>query len=72
MIKTLPSWLKKDIPEINLIREKLDLLNSFNLHTVCVSAHCPNMGECFSKGAVTFMILGNICTRNCRFCAVEK
>lgn len=72
MIKTLPPWLKKEIPEINSIREKLDLLRSFNLNTVCVSAHCPNMGECFSKGALTFMILGDICTRNCRFCAVEK
>jgi len=72
MIKTLPSWLKKEIPDINSIREKLDLLKSFNLSTVCVSAHCPNMGECFSKGALTFMILGDICTRNCRFCAVEK
>jgi lipoic acid synthetase len=71
-MKTLPIWLKKEIPDINLIREKLDLLKGFNLDTVCVSAHCPNMGECFSKGALTFMILGDICTRNCRFCTVEK
>lgn len=72
MMKTLPSWLTKEIPDINLIREKLDLLKGLNLNTVCVSAHCPNIGECFSKGAVTFMILGNICSRNCLFCAVEK
>ncbi|MBM3248638.1 MAG: lipoyl synthase, partial [Candidatus Omnitrophica bacterium] len=71
-MKTLPVWFKKEIPDMNSIREKLDLLKSFNLNTVCVSAHCPNMGECFFKGALTFMILGDICTRNCRFCAVEK
>lgn len=47
------------------------LLTSLNLHTVCQSAHCPNRGECFSSRRATFMILGNICTRNCRFCAVE-
>jgi lipoic acid synthetase len=68
----LPRWLKKDIPDVNLIKERLSLLKKYGLHSVCESAHCPNMGECFSKNAVTFMILGNICTRNCRFCAVEK
>lgn len=72
MIRTLPSWLKKEIPKADTIKEKLDLLKGFNLNTVCVSARCPNMGECFSKNALTFMILGDICTRNCRFCAVEK
>jgi len=42
------------------------------LHTVCESAHCPNLGECFSQDTLTFMIMGNVCTRNCRFCAVES
>ena len=71
-MKTLPAWFKKDIPDMNLIKERLDLLNGLSLNTVCKSAHCPNIGECFSRGAVTFMILGDICSRNCRFCAVAK
>lgn len=49
-----------------------ELFDGLSLHTVCESAHCPNQGECFSKGTATFLIMGNICTRNCRFCAVEK
>jgi lipoic acid synthetase len=48
------------------------LLEGLNLHTVCDSALCPNRGECFKKGTATFIILGNICTRNCGFCAVKK
>jgi len=48
------------------------LLDGLSLHTVCEAAHCPNQGECFSKGMSTFLIMGDICTRNCRFCAVEK
>lgn len=48
------------------------LLGKLALHTVCQSAKCPNLPECFSRGTATFMILGDICTRNCRFCAVEK
>lgn len=71
-MKTLPDWLKKDIPDANLIKTKLNLIKDLNLHSVCQSAHCPNMGECFAKGALTFMILGDICTRNCLFCAVKK
>ncbi len=47
-------------------------LRRLHLHTVCEEAHCPNLGECFSKKTATFMILGKICTRNCRFCAVQK
>jgi len=52
------------------IREMKDLFRESRLHTVCESAHCPNMGECWAKGVATFMILGDICTRACRFCAV--
>jgi len=47
-------------------------MRSLSLNTVCESAHCPNRGQCFKSGTATFMILGNVCTRNCRFCAVEK
>jgi lipoic acid synthetase len=49
----------------------LEMLRDLGLHTVCQSAHCPNIGECFARGTATFMILGGVCTRSCRFCAVE-
>ncbi len=64
-----PPWLKKRWPKEN--SETQSVLKAFNVHTVCQSAHCPNRGECFSARKATFMLLGNICTRNCRFCAVE-
>ena len=67
-----PSWLIKKIPKSRNVRLIRNLLKDLPIHTVCESAHCPNIGECFSKRIVTFMILGNICTRNCRFCGVEK
>jgi lipoic acid synthetase len=66
-----PSWLKKRIPPLqDLIRVK-SILDEAGLHTVCEEARCPNLGECFSKGTATVLILGRICTRNCGFCAVE-
>ena len=66
-----PEWLR--IPKHSHVETKnvIELVRSLNLETVCQSAHCPNLGECFSKGTATFMILGRYCTRNCRFCAVE-
>lgn len=67
-----PEWLKANRlgnEQANIIRQ---YLSKFNLHTVCNSARCPNQGECFNRGTATFMILGEVCTRNCRFCAVEK
>lgn len=67
-----PEWLKaepKFAPEIMGLRAQLRRLK---LHTVCESARCPNLGECFKKKTTTLMILGNICTRNCSFCAVKK
>ena len=66
-----PKWLKKKI-DINSLKEMNEMLKSLNLHTVCQSAKCPNIGECFLKNTATFMILGNICTRNCTFCAIQK
>lgn len=68
-----PDWLKKKIA-INSgnIEQVKDLLLNLNLHTVCQSAKCPNIFECFSKKTATFMILGDICTRNCSFCAVKS
>lgn len=67
-----PPWLRVKIPHGSTCREILQLIRAKKLHTVCESAHCPNMGECWSHGEATFMILGNDCTRNCRFCAVSS
>ncbi len=70
--KRHPSWLKVPLPageNFNAIRT---LLKQQNLHTVCQSAHCPNIGECWNNRTATFMILGDICTRSCRFCAVKS
>ncbi len=67
-----PLWLKAKIPsgaEYAALRENV---RSHNLHTVCESASCPNLGECWSEGTATVMILGNTCTRGCRFCDVPK
>lgn len=65
-----PAWLKRRIPSGATYREVRRLLRSEGLHTVCEEACCPNLGECFSQGTATFLILGDRCTRNCRFCAV--
>ncbi|PKP56764.1 lipoyl synthase [Candidatus Atribacteria bacterium HGW-Atribacteria-1] len=65
-------WLRRKLPDQKVLVRMDSLLKELNLHTVCDSALCPNRGECFKKGTATFMILGNICTRNCKFCAVEK
>jgi lipoic acid synthetase len=66
----LPSWFKQPLPEMDKIRGMKELFRSSGLHTVCESAHCPNMGACWGAGVATFMILGGTCTRACRFCAV--
>ena len=66
-----PPWLKKRIPPIQEIQEVKSILEATTLHTVCEEARCPNLGECFSKGTATILILGRICTRDCGFCAVE-
>ena len=65
-----PSWLKKRFVINSQQNRVYELLKGLNLHTVCQSALCPNIAECFGKGTATFMILGDTCTRNCRFCAV--
>ncbi|MFH0913769.1 MAG: lipoyl synthase [Chloroflexota bacterium] len=67
-----PLWLhKKGTPPAVLARMK-ELLDGLALHTVCEGAQCPNQGECFARGTATFLILGDTCTRHCRFCAVKK
>jgi lipoic acid synthetase len=72
-LKTLkkPPWLKKRIPPYQDLLKVKTLLDKGGLHTVCEEARCPNLGECFSQGTATFLILGDVCTRNCGFCAVQ-
>jgi lipoic acid synthetase len=66
-----PPWLKKRIPPFQDLQKVKAILDEVDLHTVCEEARCPNLGECFSKGTSTFLILGRVCTRDCGFCAVE-
>jgi lipoic acid synthetase len=68
----LPQWLRKSDTHAESVIALKRRLRSLNLHTVCESARCPNMHECFHRGAATFMILGNLCTRGCGFCSVPK
>jgi lipoic acid synthetase len=72
MLGTRPNWLKKRMTINDQQTRVHELLSGLHLNTVCQSAVCPNIAECFAKGTATFMILGNVCTRNCRFCAVES
>ena len=65
-----PDWLRVRLPYGDKYKGIVDLVDTHGLHTVCQSARCPNMGECWSAGTATFMILGNVCTRSCGFCAV--
>lgn len=66
-----PPWLKKALPDPDALRSMEKLLRGLQLHTVCESALCPNLGECFARGTATFLILGDVCTRDCRFCGVR-
>jgi lipoic acid synthetase len=67
-----PEWLKAKAPGGETFHALKKLARDLNLHTVCESAHCPNIGECWSQKSATFMMLGNFCTRRCGFCAVPK
>jgi len=69
--RRLPEWLKKPPGSAREAVELKRLLRKSKLHTVCEEARCPNISECFSRGTATFMILGNVCTRGCRFCSVQ-
>lgn len=70
--KRLPSWAKRTLGPASKLHHMKSILRSRNLHTVCESARCPNIGECFSKPTATFMILGDVCTRACGFCSIDK
>ena len=66
----LPQWMKMNMPKGESYSKVKNLVNKHGLHTICSSGNCPNIGECWNRGTATFMILGNICTRNCKFCSV--
>jgi len=66
-----PSWLKVKLPTGEEYAKVRKIVSEHKLHTICSSGSCPNMGECWGAGTATFMILGNICTRSCGFCAVK-
>ena len=68
--RRFPPWLKKRIPSGGRTARVRELLGGLGVHTVCQGAHCPNQCECFDHGTATFMILGDVCTRGCGFCAV--
>lgn len=65
-----PSWLKVKLPVGESYTNVRKIVDTYKLHTICESGNCPNMGECWGEGTATFMILGNVCTRSCSFCAV--
>jgi len=66
-----PEWLRINLPKVNEYAYLKQKLEKYQLHTICESGICPNIGECWKNKTATFMILGNICTRSCRFCAVK-
>ncbi len=69
--RRLPSWMKMQMPKGDTYSRMKNRLNDNNLHTICTSGNCPNIGECWNRGTATFMILGEICTRSCKFCGVK-
>ncbi|MGZ6248429.1 MAG: lipoyl synthase [Syntrophales bacterium] len=70
-IKRKPEWLKVKLPASHEFQYVKGILSQSNLHSICQEAHCPNVTECFHSGTATFLILGNICTRNCLYCNVR-
>ncbi|WP_185852288.1 lipoyl synthase [Blattabacterium cuenoti] len=71
LIQKKPKWIKVKLPMSKNYHELQKLVSLHKLNTICQSGSCPNIGECWDKGVATFMILGNICTRSCRFCGVK-
>ncbi|MEA3316444.1 MAG: lipoyl synthase [Bacteroidota bacterium] len=67
----LPRWMKMKMPMGETYSRTKNILEKNNLHTICTSGNCPNIGDCWSRGTATFMILGEICTRSCKFCGVK-
>jgi lipoic acid synthetase len=71
MMQRKPEWLKISLPQGKQYLDVKEIISRKKLHTICVSGKCPNMAECWGRGTATFMILGEICTRSCRFCNVK-
>jgi lipoic acid synthetase len=69
--RRLPRWMKMQMPKGETYSKMKNRLEENNLHTICTSGNCPNIGECWNRGTATFMILGEICTRSCKFCGVQ-
>lgn len=69
--RSRPDWLRVKLPTGEHYRQVRSIVDEYALHTICQSGNCPNMGECWGEGTATFMILGNVCTRSCSFCAVK-
>lgn len=69
--KKKPKWLRVKLPTGKKYKDLRDIVKKYDLHTICTSGSCPNMGECWGEGTATFMILGNVCTRSCGFCGVK-
>ena len=70
VLERKPEWLRVKLPVGQTYRSVRQIVDQYRLHTICESGNCPNMGECWGAGTATFMILGNVCTRSCSFCAV--
>jgi lipoic acid synthetase len=70
--RRLPEWIRRRVPGGERYTHLKSVLSEFKLHTVCEEARCPNMGECWEHGAATFMLMGDVCTRRCAFCAVDQ
>ena len=70
-MKRLPDWMRMRMPGGDSYMHVKEQVSKHHLHTICSSGNCPNIGECWGEGTATFMILGDICTRACKFCAVS-
>jgi len=70
--RKLPPWLHRPLPAGHTYQSTDRILNSLGLETICTNANCPNRGECWARGTATVLILGNVCTRNCKFCSVAS
>ena len=71
-VQTFPPWIRRAWPSGESFSTLKRMLDAGGLHTVCQSAHCPNQSECWARGTATFMVLGNLCTRHCSYCAVNS
>lgn len=69
--RRLPRWMKMQMPKGESYSKVKNTVNQYKLHTICTSGNCPNIGDCWNRGTATFMILGDICTRSCKFCGVK-